>query len=147
MSAPSAREVLQRWSKAMAANDFDAAAALLAPEYVGEWPQSGEILRGRDNVRAILGSYPGGIVQGEAEAKIIGTDERWVMTPSFSLVRLEGSGEVYTTVVRVQYPDGSTWHVVSINEVRDGLIRKATTFFAPEFEPPEWRRQWVELSR
>jgi len=150
MSGPSAREVIQRMSRAMADRDFAAAAALVAPDYVEEWPQSGEVIHGLDNFHAILENYPGGPIKGDldaADTKIIGTDERWVMTPSFSLVRLEGSGEVYTTVLRARYPDGSTWYVVSINQVRNGLIASRTTYFAPEFDAPEWRRQWVERSR
>jgi hypothetical protein len=35
--------------------------------------------------------------------------------------------------------------MVSLLELRDGLITKATTFFAPFFEPPEWRREWIEV--
>jgi hypothetical protein len=37
------------------------------------------------------------------------------------------------------------WHVVSIVEVRDGRIVGSETYFAPEFEPPEWRRDIVEI--
>ena len=65
----------------------------------------------------------------------------------FPHIRVEGSGEVYTTVLRARYPDGSTWYVISINQVRNGLIASRTTYFAPEFDAPEWRRQWVERSR
>jgi PAS domain-containing protein len=121
--------------------------SLVAPDYVEEYPQSGEVIRGRENLRAILENYPGGFDQGALEGppRTFGPDERWVMTPTFTLTRLEGSGGVYTTVARVRYPDGSHWHVTAIREVRDGQIVRSTTFFGPQFDPPEWRRQWVEV--
>jgi hypothetical protein len=30
-------------------------------------------------------------------------------------------------------------------EIRDGRIYRGETYFAPEFEPPEWRRDFVEI--
>ena len=46
--------------------------------------------------------------------------------------------------MQARYPDGSDYHVISILEVRDGLIAKVTTYFAAEFEAPDWRAGWVE---
>jgi hypothetical protein len=34
--------------------------------------------------------------------------------------------------------------MVSFMEISDGLIRKATTYFARTFDRPEWRTQWTE---
>jgi hypothetical protein len=35
--------------------------------------------------------------------------------------------------------------VISFFRVRDGRISRRTTYFAPEFEPPEWRAGFTEL--
>jgi hypothetical protein len=40
------RQVVERWAKAMAEDDWQGQAALLHPEYVGRYPQSGEVIRG-----------------------------------------------------------------------------------------------------
>jgi hypothetical protein len=43
------------------------------------------------------------------------------------------------------FNDGSRWWVVSIVTLKDGLVWHAETYFAPEFEPPEWRKGMVEI--
>ena len=40
--------------------------------------------------------------------------------PTFTVLRIEGTGSVFTGVQRAQYPDGSEWHVILIGEMRDG---------------------------
>ena len=45
----------------------------------------------------------------------------------------------------IDYPDGSRWWVVAIVELRDGKVYRAEIYFAPDFDPPEWRRPFVEL--
>jgi hypothetical protein len=34
---------------------------------------------------------------------------------------------------------------VNLYELRDGRMARSTTFFAPAFEAPEWRKPFVEL--
>ncbi len=60
------------------------------------------------------------------------------------MVRISGAGDMHTAILKLRYPDGSTWFMVALIEVRDGLIGKSTTYFAPVFDAPEWRQQWVE---
>ena len=66
-----------------------------------------------------------------------------------NLARLHGSSarvpERFTTVTRAPYPDGSRWWVVSILTMKDDKVWHAETYFAPEFEPPEWRKGMVEI--
>lgn len=40
--------------------DFDAFEALRVDDCISEYPQSGEVIRGRKNHRAVLENYPGG---------------------------------------------------------------------------------------
>ena len=63
----------------------------------------------------------------------------------FTLVRLEGAGDTFIGVLKACYADGSEWHVISIGEMRDGLVWRVYTFFAPAFDPPAWRSSWVEV--
>jgi hypothetical protein len=89
--------------------------------------------------------YPGGGWTDEGRDRVVGAEDRWVTTPSFTLLRIEGTGNVYTGVQRARYPDGSTWFVLIIGEMHDGLVLRAQSFFAPTFDPPAWRSPWVEL--
>ena len=69
---------------------------------------------------------------------------RWVVTPMFTVMKVEGSGTVGTATFMTRYPDGSTWWVVTMYELRGEQIARSTTFFAPLFEAPEWRASYVE---
>ena len=66
-------------------------------------------------------------------------------TPTFTFVRAEGTGNVGVSARRARYPDGSAWWVVNFYELRDGRLARSTTFFAPTFEAPAWRKPFVEL--
>jgi len=79
-----------------------------------------------------------------SEAELIGAEERLVIAPSFRVVQVVGQAEVYTDTARARYPDGSYWYMIVIARMKDGLIHRTTSFYAPEFPAPEWRAQWVE---
>ena len=53
------RRVVERFTEALAANDYDTLDALTHDDYLARWPQSGEVVRGRANMRAIQENYPG----------------------------------------------------------------------------------------
>ena len=143
------RAIIDRWIEALNSNDFASAEAVLSDDFVSEYPQSGEVIRGKRNMRAILENYPGGLRKGSLDpgsTRVIGGDQ-WVMTPSFALVRVTGTGDARTAILKNRYPDGATWWVVNFFEFAAGKITKATVYFAPEFEPPDWRARWVESRR
>jgi len=130
-----------------AANGHDPAAldSLLHADYIGTYPQSGEQIRGAANMGAILANYPGDY-ENVGHHHVIGSEDRWVVTPSLTLVRVEGGGDTFTGVQKARYPDGTHWHVVTIGEIRDGKIWRTQTIFGQAFEPPAWRSAWVEVT-
>ena len=136
------RDIVERYAKAITTS-LDEVDRLRHPEYVEEWPQSSERVRGPANMRAIDEHYPGRPTKGGV-LRVVGGEDRWVVTPSYTTLRIEGTGDVYTVVSRAIYPPDSVWYVTSIIELRDQLIWRATTFFAEPFEAPAWRAQWVE---
>jgi hypothetical protein len=145
MSNLDPRAVFEAYAHATNARDLETLERLVHPDFVDSYPQSGERTRGAANLRAIIEHYPdGGYAAGGTE-RVVGAEDRWVMTPSFTLLRIEGTGDTFTGVSRGRYPDGSEWHIVTIGQVRDGLVWRAETFFAPAFEPPAWRSAWVEV--
>ena len=98
-------------------------------DLVQEWPQSGERIRGRDNVMAVNQSYEGatGTAPTLTLRRIVRPDRAWLV---------EGT---------IDYGDGTPVSIVSILETgADGKITRQTDYFANPFEAPEWRRQWVE---
>ena len=138
---------VEAFLRALSEQDFERIRALVHDDYVEEYPQSGERIRGVDNLIEIIRNYPGGIRPGDidvAGARILGEEEAWVVGPGFTVVRVSGTGDQFTGVTRIRYPDGSTWHVVAVLEFRGDRIARNTEYFAPVFEAPAWRAAWVE---
>ena len=145
MAEPSGRTVVERYARAIQDKDFDALAALLTDDFIDEMPQSGERTRGKANYLALARNYPGGVGTVEPKsARLVGAEDRWVLTPMFTQLRIEGSGDVYTYVGSVRYPNGDTWQMIAILELRDGKVAKSTTWYAAPFDAPEWRAPYVE---
>lgn len=102
---------------------------LASPDMVQEWPQSGERIRGRDNIAAVNQSYEG--ATGTA--------------PKLTLRRILKPGAAWVTESTIDYGDGTPVSFVSIMETdADGKVVKTTDYFANPFPAPEWRRKWVE---
>ena len=143
VSEKSNREVVERYAKAHVDHDYDAMDQLRHADYVCEYPQSGERIRGTGNVRAIMEHYP---ARPEVKTQaVIGSEDQWVASPVGTLLRIMGTGDVYITLSRFMYPgDSRPWHLASMLELREGKVVKETTIFGAAFDAPEWRAQWVE---
>jgi hypothetical protein len=139
----SGREVVERYMRAMP-GDFDTLAALRHPDFVLEFPQSGEVIRGHENWQAAHQRYAD--VESETR-RVTGSEDRWILSPGFAgftPTRIVGSGDTFTVESIGTYPGGESYHVISIIELRDGLVFRGRTYFAAPFEAPEWRARWVE---
>lgn len=143
MAAPTNEDVVRAYTRAIVANDGDAMARLRDPDWTCDYPQSGELIRGHANDRAIADDYPGGLPEVDP-GRIVGSEDRWVVTPSFTFERIAGSGDTWWVEGVARYPAGSVWHVVSMYRVRDGRIHREVTYWAAPFDPPAWRAAWVE---
>ena len=145
----SGRAIVEQYAAATAANDSAQMRECLAPDYVGRYPQSGEVIRGIENRLAIGENFPG---QEERKlsstfSEIRGRDDEFVSTPSWpvwSIVHLTGSGDEFTLTGSVDYPNGETWHAVMLITVRGGKVWRETDYFGPPFEPAAWREPFVE---
>jgi hypothetical protein len=98
--------------------------ALRHEDYVMEMPQSGERIRGRDNMRAFQEAYP---------------------TPPTIRIRRVTVRQGLWVVEAVSDYAGQVFNVVLILELRDGKIARDTRYYAEPFVAPDWRAQWVEL--
>ena len=93
-------------------------------DYVMEMPQSGEAVRGRENMRKFHEAYP--------------------HTPSIRLRRVLVRDGLWVVEAVNDYGGGQVSEVVMILELKDGRIWRDRRYYAELFEAPEWRAQWVE---
>lgn len=145
MAEPTA-EFFRRYYRAVGERDYSTLEKMFHPDFVGDYPQSGERFRGFASFRSQLEHYsePQPLTKlDELQTKVLGDEERWAITPGYTVVPLAGPQQ-YTTISRARYPDGSYWWVVSLMTLSDGLIARSETYFAPEFEPPDWRSDMAE---
>ena len=142
------RETIARYVRAVHDQDLDTLSAMQHADFVEDWPQSRERIRGRTNFRGILEHYPGGLEGVDADVtmdRVVGGEDRWMVAPTFAMIRVSGNDDVHTAIVKLRYPNGEEWFMVALIELKDGLVYRATSFFAPTYDSPEWRHEFVEL--
>lgn len=146
MDSQTAREKLDRWYKALNTQEFQELAALISEladtDVVVEYPQSGERIRGRENNLAVLKNYPG--LPSATIKDVHGAEDKWVLTPSWTPLRITGTGDRYVVEGRLVYPNGDEWNFVDVIELRNDMVAKVTEYFAAPFPAAEWRSRWVE---
>lgn len=103
-------------------------AELTTDDFIEEYPQSGELIRGRDNAVAVMGSYP----------EATGT------TPHMTPRSIRGEGDLFVLEGTIDYGDGTPVSYVGVAEMRDGKIARMTEYFGNPFPAPEWRAKYVE---
>jgi hypothetical protein len=99
-------------------------------------------MKGLQNVRAVLENYPD-LPRVDLQ-RVAGAEDKWVLTPSWTPLRITGTGDAYTVESRIAYPNGEVRSGVSILQFRNGKVSGITEYFAAPFPAAEWRSQWVE---
>lgn len=118
-------DIVQHFWQLMASNDFRSVGAVLADDYVLEWPQSKERIRGRDRFAAMNAEYP--------------AHGRWM----FTIHRLLGNDTEVVSDVGVT--DGvQVGRVISFFTVVDGKISRQVEFWPEPYEAPANRAHLVE---
>ncbi|HUG48144.1 MAG TPA: nuclear transport factor 2 family protein [Candidatus Limnocylindria bacterium] len=136
-------QVVRQYAEAMMRHDFDTLARLRHPEWTAVWPQSGEVVRSSAMDRQMMESYPGGM-PSLAQQRLVGSEDRWALSPLGGVYRVAGEGENWWGEWRMTYPEGRTWFTLVLIELRDGKVYCETVYWAEPFEAPEWRAQFVE---
>jgi hypothetical protein len=110
-----ARTALERhWSESDL-SDFKAEHEIYHDDAVLDYPQSGERIRGRQNIQ---------------ESRTVQPNKK-----RFEVRRIVGGGDLWITEFVLSY-DGVPSYTVSIVEFRDGLVTHETQYFADRFAPP-----------
>jgi len=125
IETPSPESVVREFWRLMATNDFHSVRAVLAHEFVMDWPQSKERIRGAENFARMNAEYP--------------TTGRWL----FQINRLIASaGEVVT---QVSVTDGTqSAEPISFFTVVGGRITHLVEYWPEPFAAPESRRHITE---
>ena len=89
-----------------------------------EFPQSGELFRGRANFQVWREQYPSSF--------------------TMEIRRLRGAGDFWVAENLITYEGEDTWQTISILEIREGKIVREAIYFAKPFPAPEWRSKWVD---
>lgn len=118
-------EIVREFWRLMATNDFHAVAAVLAPDFVLEWPQSGERIRGAERFARLNAEYP--------------AHGPW----RFSINRLVGGESEAVSDVNVT--DGmQEARAISFFTVDQGKISRIVEFWPDPFAPRANRAHLVE---
>jgi ketosteroid isomerase-like protein len=139
-------QIVNQYARAQINKDLASMRELAHPDIVVTYPQSGEVIRGIDNYIDMLANYPGGLGQLE-EFAVHGTKERVsVIASPFGLptITVTGSGDTFFMETTAEYQGGETFKLIGILVVRDGRVAAETSYFAAEFDAPDWRLPYVE---
>jgi hypothetical protein len=142
MATADKRELIERFMKALSERRFGDAVEFFSEDIVQEWPQSGERIKGVKNVLAVMANYPE--MPSVNLKRVHGSEDQWVLTPTWTPLRITGTGDTYTVELRIHYPNGEVWSGVSILEFRNDKVSRQTEYFAAPFPAAEWRSRWVE---
>ena len=74
---------------------------------------------------------------------MVGAEDRWVVSPGNTVMRVIGSGDFWWAEWRMTYPDGSTWICVDLMELHEGKVYREVVYWALPFDAPSWRAPWV----
>jgi hypothetical protein len=138
------RALMAAFSDALTSGQYEQLRDFYDPDVIAEFPQSGERFRGPEGLIGQFQSYPGHLNDTRMSDVIGGTS--YALTPMYTVVAVEGSGDSGTAIYRTRYPDGSMWWVINLYELRNGRVAKLRTFFAQDFEAPAWREPFWDKS-
>ena len=147
MGQRSNEEVVNAYLRAWSTTTGRRMGALRHPDWMVDYPQSGERIRGHANDRAIADNYPGGIPDIAPEP---GRRQRGSLGRLAEL-HLRADRRQRRHLVRPRQGALSrtdpTWYVASIYHLRDGLIHHEITYWARAVRIAGLAGGWVERDR
>jgi SnoaL-like domain len=120
-----ATDIVREFWKLMQSNDFRAVGSILSDDYILEWPQSNERIRGRDNFVAMNEQYP--------------AHRSW----KFVINTIVGNER--EAVSDVSITDGvQSARAITFTTTQHGKITKQVEFWPENYQAPENRKHLVE---
>ena len=124
MSEQENQNTIERYFQAFKLRDLVSIAELMHDDYVEEFPQSSERIRGRQNAKSVLENYPGGLPNLVDHSYVTG-------------------GDLGVMKMTLEY-GGKRVYACEVIDFQEGKIKRVRAYFAEPFEAPGWRAQWVE---
>lgn len=118
--------LLMEFFEAAERGDIDTVRALIHPDVVMTWPQSGERFVGRENAISAM-------VATETKPEPAGEPQ------------VVGSHDVWTMMLPLRY-GADVYHYVGVFQLTDGRISRTTEYFGAPFPAQEARAQYAEPS-
>ena len=143
MTDPVHERVMGALTRAMTTFEWDGLSDAFHADATLEYPQSGERFVGLEKIRAQFENYPN-MDGGTSQVQEIIGGTRYALTPSYTVIGIEGSGDQGTAVIRVRYADGTWWWALNVYELRGDRIQRSRTYFAQDFRAPDWRAPYRE---
>ena len=106
------------------AKRVDVMGEVFAADCVVSWPQSGEVIRGSQDLLAVYRAMP--------------------LLPTITPRRLTAQGPLVIAEASLDY-DGESYLCVFLFELSDGHIERETGYWSKPFPPEPWRSQWVSI--
>lgn len=126
MPSPAAVEIVREFWRLMATNDFHSVAAVLSPDFLLEWPQSKERIRGAERFALMNQQYP--------------AHGPW----HFTIHRLIGGDS--DVVSDVSISDGvQTARAISFFTIAHGKVTRIVEFWPEPYAAPANRAHLVEV--
>lgn len=122
MTSPNEETVRKLWS-IFNSRKFSEVGDLLHDKFTCVWPQSNELIRGKDNLIAMNENYPG----------------EWAV----EIQGIFSCGETIISVVKLTFEDTAVF-ATSIFEFEGKKIVRTIEYWGSTFESPEWRQRWVD---
>jgi len=121
----SALELVRKYWERMNTNEFRSVGSLLSDEFILDWPQSNERIRGRDNLATMNEQYP--------------AYGRWQFTVNTIV------GNDSEAVSDVSVTDGTQKaRAISFFKVENGLISRMVEYWPDDFPAGEDRKPLTE---
>lgn len=117
--------VVDEYWRSVSDRDTSRIDSLVTDDFVEDWPQSGERIKGAEAWRQVVSGHP--------------------TYPSVSVRRIVGSGNVWACEADFDYGgETGVWRICSIIEVSGDRIARVTQYFGAPFPPADWRRGITE---
>lgn len=117
--------VLDAYWQAVKDREANGIEGLVTDDFVEDWPQSGERIRGTSAWAAVVSGHPA--------------------YPIVSIRRIVGGGDVWICEADFDYGgEKGVWRICSVLELSGGRIARITQYFGAPFPAAEWRQGITE---
>lgn len=119
------RNILEEYVRCIENDNPEGLYDLVTDDYVEEYPQSGERIRGKGNYQKVYDNF------GEL--------------PELKGYNLFSCGDLGVAELLLDYPNGGTYNSCHILHFDNGKIAHIRAYFGQPFDAADWRSNWVEM--